>query len=551
MRSKILLKITVYILIFVSVAACCGTANITFAERDISPIKVKIKNGWFYVNGEKFFIKGINYEGYRPGESPHDQDKVNLKLVDNDFKLIKEAGFNTIRTAGGLTTQIMTLAKKHNLMVMHGIWFDKDIDYTDPEKINYACEMLRNELSWAKNFDNVLCFLLMNEPAMERVRDAEKIGVENFLKKIRDVVKEIAPDKAVSIANWPPLAFIDHSFWDVVCFNVYMFSPVTITHSLGYCGYIEWLKEKVAKDKPLVITEFGLSVSPKPMGESILGHYGYGGNTLKEQKEGNIKMYDNFIQAGAVGGCVFNWKDEWWMEGNKSKHDNHPQEYFGIIELDKDPKGTPRPVYYALKEYNQAIIIEPKKLNFYAKELPIEIYSTERVGLVQCKIDSGNWQDLKKEGNFWWKAKVDISELTDGKHTLEIKALDKNNKFLCNKKQEVWIYNKSKPITIPYKVVIKTDKEQYYIKEKMKLEITITDAQGNPVPNQAVYYSFFQPIGWEEYVSQKITDAQGKVITQFSTFTSGYLTIAAGVIYKDKDYERRFGDIKTVLLKEK
>ena len=55
MRSKILLKITVYILIFVSVAACCGTANITFAERDISPIKVKIKNGWFYVNGEKFF----------------------------------------------------------------------------------------------------------------------------------------------------------------------------------------------------------------------------------------------------------------------------------------------------------------------------------------------------------------------------------------------------------------------------------------------------------------------------------------------------------------
>lgn len=62
---------------------------------------------------------------------------------------------------------------------------------------------------------------------------------------------------------------------------------------------------------------------------------------------------------------------------------------------------------------------------------------------------------------------------------------------------------------------------------------------------------FFQPIGWEEYVSQKITDAQGKVTTQFSTFTPGYLTIAAGVIYKDKDYERRFGDTKTVLLKEK
>ena len=516
---------------------------------DISKYEVEIKNGWFYVNGERFFIKGINYTGWRPGESPHDLDKVNLELVDNDFKLIKEGGFNTIRTAGGLTPQIMALAKKHNLMVMHGIWFDQDIDYTDPEMINYACQMLRDELSWAKNFDNVLCFLLMNEPPMEKVRDAQKKGMENFLKKIRDVVKEIAPDKAVSIASWPPLSFIDHSFWDVVCFNVYIYSPVTVSHSLGYRGYIEWLKENVAGNKPLVITEFGLSVSGSQLGESTPGHYSYGGCSLKKQAEGSIKMYDELIQAGSVGGCYHIWADEWWMIDSKFVHDNHPEEYFGIIELEKTPRGTLRPIYYALKEYNQAIVIEPKRLNFYNKELPVEVYVTEQVGLVQFRLNNGNWQDLKKEGNFWWKAILDISKHEDGKHALEIRALDKNNKPLCSKKQDIWVYNKSKPGTIPYKVEIKTDKEEYRIKEKMKLEITVTNAQGSPVPEQPVYYSFFQPIGWEEYISQKVTYKQGKITTQFSTFTPGYLTIAAGVTYKDEDYERKFGDIKTVLFK--
>jgi exo-beta-1,3-glucanase (GH17 family) len=538
-----------YVLIIASILLVGAAGSAICAEKG-GRRKVEIKDGWFYVNGEKFFIKGINYTGWRPGKSPHDLDKVDLELVDNDFKLIKEAGFNTIRTAGGLTPQIMALAKKHNLMVMHGIWFDKDIDYTDPKKIDYACQMLRDELAWAKNLDNVLCFLLMNEPPMERVRDAGKAGLENFLKKIRDAVKEIAPDKAVSFANWVPLAFIDHSFWDVVCFNVYIYSPATITHSLGYRGYIEWLKESFAKDKPLVITEFGLSVSGCKLGDPIPGHYSYGGCSLKEQAEGSIKMYDELIQAGSVGGCYHIWTDEWWVIGSKSFHDDHPEEYFGIIEFEKSPKGTLRPIYYALKEYNQAIIIEPKGLDFHAQKLPIEVYAAEQIRLVQFMLDNGDWQDLKKEGNFWWKANPDISEYKDGKHSLAIRALDKNNKLLCNKKEDIWVYNKSKPQTIPYKVEIKTDKEEYRIKEKMKLEITITDAQGNPVPDQPVFYSFFQPIGWEEYVSQKVTDKQGKISTQFSTFTPGYLTIAAGVIYKNEDYERKFGDIKTVLFKQ-
>ena len=34
--------------------------------------KIELKNNWYYLNGEKFFIKAIGYEiGARPGQHPY------------------------------------------------------------------------------------------------------------------------------------------------------------------------------------------------------------------------------------------------------------------------------------------------------------------------------------------------------------------------------------------------------------------------------------------------------------------------------------------------
>ena len=147
--------------------------------------KVEVKNGWLYVNGEKFFVKGIVYEGWRPNQSPEHLDRVDSELLENDFRMIKEAGFNTIRTAGGLTPDMIAAAKRHGLMVIHGIWFEKDIDYQDPDKIRYAQDMVQENAKWAKGFDNIITYLLMNEPSVERVKDAGGAGIENFLKRIK------------------------------------------------------------------------------------------------------------------------------------------------------------------------------------------------------------------------------------------------------------------------------------------------------------------------------------------------------------------------------
>src|SRR3989338_3261129 len=183
----------------------CASSSFLFITQVSAANSVQIKGDWFYVNGEKFFVKGVNYQAYRPGQSPMDNDKVNLNLVDDDFRLIKEAGFNTIRTAGALSPGIESLAQKHGLFVLHGIWFEKNMDYTNFETLVYAKELLNQDLVWAKKFDNVLGYLFLNEPPMERVRDAGQAKTEAFLRNLKDFVKLIDPGRPVSFANWVPL----------------------------------------------------------------------------------------------------------------------------------------------------------------------------------------------------------------------------------------------------------------------------------------------------------------------------------------------------------
>lgn len=531
------MKNIIFILIFIS---CLFFNQFLYAGGR----RVEVKDGWFYVDGDRFFVKGIVYEGWRPHQAPG-EDNVDLKLADNDFSKIKEAGFNTIRTAGGLTPELIDLAKKHGLMVMHGIWFEKDINYIDPEKIRYAINMVEENVKWAKKHDNILCYLIMNEPPMERVEEAGKSGTEEFLKKIYPAAKKLDPGTPVSFTNWAPLDFIDQSFFDAICFNVYCWSPNIISYSLGYRDYVKYLKQKIAKNKPLIITEFGLSISKECINKTGPGNLGYGGNTEQEQKDALLSMYDELIQANAQGGCVHEWIDTWWRPSDKHIHNDAPEEWFGIIDIDTNPKGVPRAAYYALKEYNQAIVVKPKGFSYYRKIVPIEVYTTELVNSIEYKIGTILKGNLTKSSNHWWNTEFDSNVLKDGKHVLEITAKDKNEKALCCKKIPIFIANTIQP-EIPYKVQIITDKPNYKSGDMMNIIIKVTDTKNQPVANKEVYCSYFNAVGWQETSFQRTTNAKGEAYCKYQHFGQGFLKVAAGVKYQKEDYQSVYGDIITV-----
>ena len=521
------------------------------------PVEVEIKDGWFYLNGEKIFIKGVGYGAWRPNQLPW-LHRINPEIMEKDFELIRSAGFNAIRTWAPLTRSELDLARKYGLLVVMGIWFDPTRDYGSPAAQNYALKMALNDIKGVTAFDNIMMFLISNEPPVERVLVSGKKTTELMFAGMVEKIHEIEKKRYISFSNWPQLAFLDQSFLDAVCFNVFSYNPVTVSHSLKYRAYIEWLKKNHSPDKPLIITEFGLSVSP-------IAHNrieSYGGLSDEQQAEGVLKMYDDLVQAGAAGGCVFAWVDEWWKNddysGDETRHEkNDPEEWFGILAIPDESSnitGIPRLVYKALKDYNQALLIEPKKMEYYRGEVPIEVYVNEWASLVEYQVNKGKWQALEKESRLWWKGRWDSSQVKDGEQVIRIRAFEikkddegkEEKRLLIEKKAPIWTFNKTSIPRPPLKVKVIPGRPKYFVGHKAidtKILVKVTDAEGKPVPNQTVDYGIFESSYWEQLKGTKTTDEKGEIEFHYLLNEPGFISFSAGSTYKKGNYERRFGDV--------
>jgi len=73
--------------------------------------RVEIRDGWFYVDGERFFVKGICFFENHLVDGKFERSSPDV--IDQEFRRIKEAGFNTIRSQ--LTSQELQLAEKHGV----------------------------------------------------------------------------------------------------------------------------------------------------------------------------------------------------------------------------------------------------------------------------------------------------------------------------------------------------------------------------------------------------------------------------------------------------
>lgn len=514
--------------------------------------KIQIKDGWFYINGEKYLVKGVAYSPWRPGELPW-SSRPNIEKMEKDFKLIKEAGFNTIRTWSPLTEEELVLANKYNLMVIQGLWIDPVADplrsRRDPNAVKKISEIAKKEAERFKDNDNILLFLAGNELPIEGIKPDGIKAEENMLKEVKNAIKKTDPDKYVSFANWFQTSFFDNSYWDAVCFNVYNYYPNIISHSMGFGGYIAWLKEKHAKNKPLLITEYGLSVSKKSKGS-----LGYGGNTPDEQAKGCVSLWDEVIQSGACGGCIFEWNDEWWKnyesKGDEDSHDDQPEEWFGILGIEGTNKNYTeivRPLYSAIKEYNQAIIVNPKKHQYYREKVPIEIYAEENVKEIKAEID-GEVVDLQKRSEHWWVGEWKNINPCISSRIFQIEAIGINNMILCRKEDTFWSgleKNKKEPM---FKVSIKC-KDKYHCSVDKKLITTtfeVLDENNKPVSNMPIKYSFYEVDYWQQTDGEKCTNKDGMISIDYCIKEPGYLIVSGGVDYKADGYVRRYGSIKIV-----
>jgi GT2 family glycosyltransferase len=270
-----------------------------------------IRYGKFlYLDGEKFFIKGVTYGWFPPEENdgvPYPKPDV----VRKDFELMKSAGINTIRTFDPPPEYVIKIADEYDIKVIVGIWVWHKYIFDDPKFLEHYKKEVKDTITKCSAHDNVIMYTIGNEIPIEIIRWYGNKVIERFLFELYKTAKKTDPGCIVTYVNYPTTEFLDLSFLDVTCFNVYIY------YEDGFRAYMAKL-HTIAGEKPLLLGEIGV--------DSIRN------SELKQAELLEWKIKASFDE-GLCGVNIFKWTDLWWR-GGKIINDWK----FGLVDEDRKPK---------------------------------------------------------------------------------------------------------------------------------------------------------------------------------------------------------------------
>lgn len=281
-------------------------------------------------------MKGINYY---PQATPWDMfgDEFDIEIIQKDFDMMKDAGFNTIRIFVQYEDfgkakvyedkleklqQVLDAAETKKLQVVLTL-FDF---YGNYEVLDWTLTQRHAEtiVSEFKNHDAILAWDIKNEPNL----DFESRGKQNvlaWLDKMISLVKSIDDTHLVTI-GWSNTESA-HLLQDKLDFISFHYYNAAADFAQSYTN----LKSKI-NDKPIVLGEFGQSSYGgfwKPFGGSEKKQASYYKEMQKTLKAENISylawtLYDfKDIPSSVVGSRP--WR-------------TNPQKKFGIIDKDGKKK---------------------------------------------------------------------------------------------------------------------------------------------------------------------------------------------------------------------
>ncbi|NGP54434.1 hypothetical protein [Thioalkalivibrio sp. XN8] len=307
----------------------------------------KDDNGWqLRVNGEPFYVKGVVWSYTPRGENYTfnlwgESDEHIRNVLDYDFGLLREAGVNAIRSFAMIPPKWVTyIYQEHGIMTVinplmgrYGATIGgKWVPFTD-----YSDELTRATLKAEtlaivqayKDVPGVLMFALGNESnyglswssfEIENLPEGEQNTAKaRYLYSLFNEVivagKKIAPNHPFSIVNGD-IQYIDLIAelvpeLDVLGSNVYRGRSFTDL----------WAQVDEKLDLPVLYFEFGSDAyNAREDREDQLAQASY----LKDQwQEMYHKAYGNDEEGNAIGGFVFEWRDEWWKYLQEERLDIH------------------------------------------------------------------------------------------------------------------------------------------------------------------------------------------------------------------------------------
>ena len=458
------------------------------AEQEPEKTRLEIKDGWYYLNGHKFFVNALGYEiGARPGQHPYINRDSEPGRVKHDMEVIKQAGFNAIRTWSELSEEELKVVQESGLKMVFGIGIDPARDFSDPATIDHYMTIVKNVLAYSKNYDCIITYLIMNEPMPQHIQNVGAQATVDLWTKMRDLIHQQHPGIPVTISgNSTVTEFVDMNIFDVYAFNSYDYDGFNYTH--GFANASRLIPQMNKQGKPMLLTEFGYSVSRQG------GKARYGGNTLFEQMQILPWYYRQLLDAGAAGACPFYYADGWWKGDEPAVHNDTPEEWFGFFGYrDKaDAIGYPRPVWHAMKQYNKALISSPKNQMFYKNEIPVEIFLQPDVKSVRVVYRDNIVYSRTDISNNYLKDSISFAGQGLNDRELIFEFYDSNKELL--KLESIIVLTSDKDVEWP-KITLATALKNLEESKQVKVELQVENGSVFTLADE-VRYLFSTHIGW-------------------------------------------------------
>lgn len=305
--------------------------------------------GKFLLRGEeKFFLRGVSYGPFAQGS--HGAQFPERDIVRRDFALMRDLGANCFRTFTPPPEWLLDLAEEHDLGVLVGLPWTEHVCFLDePEVMQDIRKQVMASVESCRQHPAVFAYLIGNEIPPDIVRWHQPERVKEFLHTLYDLVKGVEPDALVSYANFPPTEYLDLDFLDFISFNVYLH------REKDFRRYLSRL-QNLAKDKPLVLTEFGIDSMREGAAEQA--------QILSWQVRAAF-------ESGVAGTVIFSWIDDWFTGGFQVE-----DWAFGLVDREHHKK----PAYHAVHK-------------LYSGELPPPLEHPPHISVVICAYNAERTMD--------------------------------------------------------------------------------------------------------------------------------------------------------------
>ena len=269
-----------------------------------------MRGKFIFVGQEKLYVRGVTYGTFRPNEQGEEFPEP--EVVERDFAQMVAHGVNAVRTYTPPPRWLLDAAQRHGLRIMAGLPVERSVAFLDYRKCARSIEeMVRTEVRARAGHPAILCYTIGNEIPASIVRWHGRRKLERFLKRLYRAAKAEDPDGLVTYVNYPSTEYLQLSFLDFACFNVYLESQKCLD------AYLARL-HNIAGDRPLVMAEMGL-------------------DSLRNGETTQAMVLDWQVRTSFAEGCggvfVYAWTDEWFRGGEEVEDWK-----FGITDRNREAK---------------------------------------------------------------------------------------------------------------------------------------------------------------------------------------------------------------------